>query len=90
MAYLEIGKGVCHDASAGRRHSRGASIIETGAACGTFIHGRRSHYRHYGQCLYKFMDVFLYPTSLRVKQPVDDRIVRTSSRSMPTRMRFYV
>ena len=44
MAYLEIGKGVCHNASEGRRHSRGASIIEIGAACGTFIHGRRSHY----------------------------------------------
>ena len=30
-------KGVCHNASEGRRHSRGASIIEIGAACGTFI-----------------------------------------------------
>ena len=39
MAYLEIGKGVCHNASEGRRHSRGASIIEIGAACGTFIMG---------------------------------------------------
>ena len=62
VAYLEIGKGVCHNASQGRRHSRGASIIDIGAACDTFIHGRRSHFGHYGQCPYKFMDVFLYPT----------------------------
>ena len=64
MAYLEIGKGVCHNASEGRRHSRGASIIEIGAACGTFIMGVDPTTDTTDSVCKKFMDVFLYPTCL--------------------------
>ena len=44
----------------------------------------RSHYGHYGQCTSSWTCSY----TLRIKQSVADRIVRTSFRSVPTRMQI--